>query len=220
MAHLNKIRPKKKQETPVKKKKKEEKVVKKKKAVAKNVKKKVVKPNRLEHSLKALALREKKTFVLDSPTFRDSEWNVYLDLEGLTDESFWYLIGLIGINNKSGERIERSFWADKQEDTKETFSMFSETISALKDFIVFHYGNYEIKALKNINRQLNGEYDVFLATIMKNSVNILSYFSTGINDSFQFCYHAVKLFEEYIDIQSKITHFILRINIYPYREIT
>ena len=143
-------------------------------------KKKVVKPNRLEHSLKALALREKKTFVLDSPTFRDSEWNVYLDLEGLTDESFWYLIGLIGINKKSGERIERSFWADKQKDTKETFRMFSKTISALKDFIVFHYGNYEIKSLKIINRQLDGEYDILLDTILKNSINVLSYFTSDI----------------------------------------
>jgi len=143
-------------------------------------KKKVVKPNRLEHSLKALALREKKTFVLDSPTFRDSEWNVYLDLEGLTDESFWYLIGLIGINKKSGKRIERSFWADKREDTKETFSIFSKTISALKDFIVFHYGNYEIKSLKIINRQLNGEYDNVLDTILNNSINVLSYFTSDI----------------------------------------
>lgn len=143
-------------------------------------KKIVVKPNRLEHSLKALALRGKKTFVLDSPTFRDSEWKVYLDLEGLTDEGFWYLIGLIGINKKSGERIERSFWADKLEDTRETVRLFSETISTLKDLTVFHYGNYEIQSLKNINRQLNGEYNELIATIVKNSVNILSYFTSDI----------------------------------------
>ena len=81
-------------------------------------KKKVITPDRIVHSLKALALREKKTFVLDNPIFPDSEWDVYLDLEGLTGENFWYLIGLLGINQKTGERIEHSFWADTQEDTK------------------------------------------------------------------------------------------------------
>ncbi len=143
-------------------------------------KKKVVIPDRIVHSLKALALREKKTFVLDNPIFPDSEWDVYLDMEGLTGENFWYLIGLLGINQKTGERIERSFWADTQEDTKNILKQFSNTISALNNFTVFHYGSYEMQALKKINKQLNGDYDELLTTILKNNVNLLPFFTSSL----------------------------------------
>ncbi len=143
-------------------------------------KKKVVKPDRLEHSLKALALREKKTFVLDVPTFPNTEWDVFLDLEGLTDEHFWYLIGLLGINQKTGERIERSFWADTQEDTEKILTRFSNIISTLNNFTIFHYGSYDMQALKKINKRLDGDFDELLAKILKNSVNILSFFTSDL----------------------------------------
>ena len=143
-------------------------------------KKKVVKPDRLEHSLKALALREKKTFVLDTPTIRNSEWDVYLDLEGITDENFFYLIGVLCINQKSGERIEKSFWADTQEDTKAILENFSNIILGLNNFTIFHYGSYDMQALKKINKRLNGDFDEFLTKVSKNSVNILSIFTSDL----------------------------------------
>jgi len=143
-------------------------------------KKKVVKPDRLEYSLKALALREKKTFVIDCPTFQAPDWEIYLDFEGLADESFWYLIGLLVVNKKTGSRIKKSFWADNLEDTEKIFQKLSTTIFSLKNFTIYHYGSYELQVLKKVNKKLNGQFDNLLDALLKDGVNILPFFTSDL----------------------------------------
>ncbi|MBI4660453.1 MAG: hypothetical protein HY735_16575, partial [Verrucomicrobia bacterium] len=46
------------------------------------------------HSLKALAIREKKIHIVGSPELKIEGTPVYLDVEGLPDRDFYYLIGL------------------------------------------------------------------------------------------------------------------------------
>lgn len=52
--------------------------------------------------LKALAIREQKTYVMYTPDIEDISEAIYLDFEGLPDETF-------------------SFWADSRENEKEIF---------------------------------------------------------------------------------------------------
>jgi len=68
------------------------------------------KRERYHHSLKALAIREKKIHVIGSPEMKIEGTPVYVDVEGLPDRDFYYLIG---IRIKVGDSaVHHSLWAD------------------------------------------------------------------------------------------------------------
>ena len=50
------------------------------------------KREKYHHSLKALAIREKKIHIVGSPDLKIEGTPVYLDVEGLPDRDFYYLI--------------------------------------------------------------------------------------------------------------------------------
>ena len=52
------------------------------------------KRERYHHSLKALAIREKKIHIVGSPEMKVEGTPVYMDVEGLPDRDFYYLIGI------------------------------------------------------------------------------------------------------------------------------
>src|SRR5262249_5423088 len=64
-------------------------------------------------ALKALAIRDKKTYILGTPEVPDRAVKVYLDMEGLPEEGYVYLIGLIVVEN--GSARHHSFWADSKD---------------------------------------------------------------------------------------------------------
>jgi predicted RecB family nuclease len=77
-----------------------------------------------------------------------------LDIEGLPDRDFYYLIGLSIVSE--GRETFQSYWADTQADEAALFAQFVETVSLLEDFRVFHFGDYDVAALKR-KRQLLSE---------------------------------------------------------------
>lgn len=68
------------------------------------------KPEKYHHSLKALAIREKKIYVVGSPLLKIEGTPVSLDVEALPDQDFYYLIGA-RIRSKDSS-IQHSLWAD------------------------------------------------------------------------------------------------------------
>jgi len=104
-------------------------------------------------ALQALAIREQKVYVLAPPELPQAETRVFLDMEGIPDGSFIYLIGLLV---QQGEREKSySFWADTQGDEGEIFRLFAQTLSEFPGARVFHYGPYETRALKRIASHLD-----------------------------------------------------------------
>ncbi len=66
------------------------------------------KREKYHHSLKALAIREKKIHIVGSPELKIEGTPVYLDVEGLPDRDFYYLIGLrIGHGDTA---VQHSLW--------------------------------------------------------------------------------------------------------------
>jgi hypothetical protein len=51
------------------------------------------KREKYHHSLKALAIRERKIHIVGSPALTIEGTPVYLDVEGIPDQDFYYLIG-------------------------------------------------------------------------------------------------------------------------------
>ena len=70
-------------------------------------KRKSGKARRHDHALQAVALRDKKVYVLDSPTVPLSRVALYLDVEGIPDRDFDYLIGLVAV---VGDRTTTHFF--------------------------------------------------------------------------------------------------------------
>src|ERR1700677_3141673 len=68
------------------------------------------KREKYHHSLKALAIREKRIHIVGSPELRIAGTPVYLDVEALPDRDFYYIVGARIGNGESA--IQHSLWAD------------------------------------------------------------------------------------------------------------
>ena len=125
--------------------------------------------------LKALAIREKKTYVLQVPEITEHTFNIYLDFEGLPDENFIYLIGAVIRQEGKDDKIF-SFWADNKEKEEIIFQQLFKLLEQYPESIIFHYGSYETKALLKWKKIYNEEF----AAIEKRMINLLSYFRTHV----------------------------------------
>jgi predicted RecB family nuclease len=123
-------------------------------------------------ALQALAIRENTVYIHGSPQFHESKTQVYLDIEGLPDSEFYYLIGALVL--RDGQEIFHSFWADRKSDEPGIFAQFAETICDLVDCRVLHYGDYESVALKRMRARLPEHLRSKIDTILKQATNVLS----------------------------------------------
>jgi predicted RecB family nuclease len=88
------------------------------------------KREKYHHSLKVLATREKKIHIVGSPTIKIEGTPVYLDVEGLPDLDFNYLIGM-KIKN-GGSVVQHSLWANSQEEEKTIWNEFLAILSTVE----------------------------------------------------------------------------------------
>ena len=138
-----------------------------------------------DHSLQALAVREGTVYVARRPELPDGKVRLYLDVEGLPDEDWYYLIGLTVV--EGGSRRHLSFWADSPTDEALIWASFLEVAGTVEDFIVFHYGSYESRFLDRMEARHGGDPGL-LARVRSRSVNVLSliyaqvYFPVHVND--------------------------------------
>ncbi len=146
--------------------------------------KRVKRPGSIRYrSLQALALREKKIYVLGTPSIPRKAVQVFLDVEGNEDSSFVYLLGAIVVENEI--QTHHSFWADCPEQEIEVFDAFLDLLASHEDFTLFHYGSYEKTLLQRMKVVVKRKRVVDRA--LTNAVNVLSvihasvYFPTFTN---------------------------------------
>lgn len=110
---------------------------------AKSVTGKSAKPTRHLPALQALAVRENKVYVAHLPTLpNNNETRVFLDVEGIPDRDFYYLIGLIV--DCGDQTSGYCFWADDQaEGEGRIWRDLVAVLSQLGKFTLYHYGRYE-----------------------------------------------------------------------------
>src|SRR5436309_14251438 len=70
-------------------------------------------PVKHDHKLKALAIKKGRTHVVGSPSLSIEGTPVFMDVEGIPDSNFYYLIGLR--SEARGVPVEQSFWANGPE---------------------------------------------------------------------------------------------------------
>ncbi len=103
-------------------------------------------PTPFNVELQALAIREKKIYLHERPTLVQQAVELFLDIEGIPDEDFNYLIGVIV--KKGDKTTMHSFWADGPDDESRIFSDCLALTAKYPDAPIYHYGHYERRAIE------------------------------------------------------------------------
>ena len=126
------------------------------------------------HSLRALAIRENKIHAVGIPDLKLNGTLVFMDVEGLPDRDFYYLIG-IRLQTAEGS-VQHSFWAHDAKEEKLIWNDFLGVLSKLANPHLIHYGSYETTFLKRMcerqGRPPGGSQE---ATAIDHATNLLSF---------------------------------------------
>jgi hypothetical protein len=129
-------------------------------------------------ALQALALREKKVHVLGAPILTLPRTQVYLDIEGLPDRKTYYLIGVLIVTGQS--RQYHYFWADDESGQITIFAQLAALLAENTDWSLFHFGNYEVNALRRMISRVPEPCRESLRVILTKCTNILSTVSSHV----------------------------------------
>lgn len=132
------------------------------------------KPQKYSPALRALAIREHKIHLFGNPTLNLKGNPVFLDVEGIPDQDFYYLIGLRIKNGSS--YAQHSFWANDRLNEKRIWASCLRVLAKVKEPQLVHYGSYETVFLKRMNErypEIIQDAD-FLSQLVVQSVNLLS----------------------------------------------
>ena len=131
------------------------------------------KREKYHHSLKALAIREKKIHIVGSPELKLEGTPVYLDVEGLPDRDFYYLIGVRIGNGASA--VQHSLWADSVEDEGKIWREFLTILETIENPVLIHYGSYETTFIKHMQgRYGEPQQNSSAAKALQSRLNLLS----------------------------------------------
>ena len=123
-------------------------------------------------ALQALAIREKTVYIHGSPQLPKCTTQVYVDIEGLPDRDFYYLISALIV--RDGKRTLHTFWADHESDQPMILTQFIQVFSSLQDFRILHFGGYEEVALKRMRCGLPKYLWPELDLLLERTANVLS----------------------------------------------
>jgi len=101
--------------------------------------------------LQALAIRTNKIYLHEIPTISKQPIELFLDVEGIPDQGFDYLIGLVIQNGN--DVSSHSFWADSVEDEAKIFDACLQKAAEHGNAPIYHYGSYEPRAFRRASRK-------------------------------------------------------------------
>jgi len=124
------------------------------------------------HELKALAIRERKVHVVGTPELKIEGTPVYLDVEGLPERDFYFLIG-IRIPTADG-LAQHSFWADNTKDEKRIWDDFMGLLATVENPMPIHYGSFETTFLKRMIARYGCPATNGLDKMIERPINLVS----------------------------------------------
>lgn len=140
-------------------------------------------PDPIKHSLalQALAIRESKIYIQELPQLNRHPVELFLDVEGIPDQRFYYLIGLLVC--EGGICIQYSFWADKREDEKVIWEQVLIKLNEYPEAPIYHYGSYDSKAFNELSERYPSELSEFKERLINVNTLIFGkiYFPTYSN---------------------------------------
>jgi len=110
-----------------------------------------LRPDKHSHALKALAIREQKIHVVGKFAMPASGADIFLDIEGVPDRGFYYLIGLRIRNGDS--YVRHAFWADDVAGEERIWASFVTILAATRNPRLIHYGRFEATFFDRMKRR-------------------------------------------------------------------
>jgi predicted RecB family nuclease len=108
-------------------------------------------PARHKPALQALAIRTRKIYVQQLPTFSRQTVELFVDIEGIPDQQFYYLIGLVICQDNT--YTYHAFWANAVQDEGQIWSDFLGKVSQYPNAPLYHYGSYEPRAMMTLSKR-------------------------------------------------------------------
>ena len=130
------------------------------------------------HALQALAVRDKKVYVVRAPEIPTKTTRVYLDVEGMPDRDFYYLVGVVV--ERDGQCSAYSFWADNETEEQAIWVKLLDLLRVLGDCTLFHYGAYEKAYIKKMLRKYPSPDTPFPGTLDSALFNVLGAIRTNV----------------------------------------
>ena len=130
-----------------------------------------VRTKKHSYALNAMAIRSKTIYVNEMPALPTAKTRLYLDVEGTTDRSYYYLIGLLVCEGSTV--TPKHYWASTKDDEAEIWGQFIAEVSRYDDFILYHYGSYEKRFLTQMNRKY-GSDPVLFSRLNSHTCNAIS----------------------------------------------
>ena len=140
---------------------------------SKNPGKRATPITRNDHKLKALAIKKNQIHVVGAPSLKFDGTPTFLDVEGMPDRDFYYLIGLRF--ESRGEHVEHSFWADGLDGERAIWECCLRELKAIGNAQIVSYGAYETRFLRHMSaRYIVAPDDVeFVDRLIGTSVNLV-----------------------------------------------
>ena len=128
---------------------------------------------RNDHKLKALAIKKNQIHVVGAPSLKFEGVPTFLDVEGMPDRNFYYLVGIRF--ESAGEQVERSFWADGLDGERVIWENCLQTLKAIGNAQIVSYGAYETRYLRQMRERYNLASDdvEFVDQLIETSVNLV-----------------------------------------------
>lgn len=125
-------------------------------------------PPHFDPEIQALAIRTGKIYIQTVPEIQRTDIELFLDIEGVPDQQFSYLIGLLTCDHET--ITHHSFWADTMEEEKSIWRMFIEKAKEYPDAPIYHYGSYEVRVIESLANRFGPD----VTCISKRLVNLNS----------------------------------------------
>ena len=129
-------------------------------------------------ALQALAVRDKKVYVVRAPEIPAKTTRVYLDVEGIPDRDFYYLVGVVV--EKDGQCSAHSFWADNETEEQTIWLKLLDLLRVVGDCTIYHYGSYEKAYVKRMLRKYPSPETPFPGTWDSALFNVLGAIRTNV----------------------------------------
>ena len=125
----------------------------------------------VKHSLElqALAIKEQKIYIQDFPKLTRKSVELFLDIEGIPDQDFHYLIGLSVCEDQNISH--HAFWANTTNDEKGIWEQLVKKLNEYPEAPIYHYGSYETKAITELGKRYSSDFE----SIKKRLINLTSY---------------------------------------------
>jgi predicted RecB family nuclease len=115
-------------------------------------------PLRYRPELQALAIRTEKIYIQELPKISKNAVELFLDIEGVPDQDLYYLIGLLVSSGE--EQLYYYFWADSTKNEQKIWDSFIEEVNKYPNASIYHYGDYDLKAIKQLKKRYGKESDI------------------------------------------------------------